>query len=437
MLPFLYGFAIFFQPGIFFPALEPFKPIFSLTLLCIVAAMGFKPGYPRANAFQQTAFVLLCCFLMIQVISVYPMGLSYMTTEFLYWYQYAAVMVAAILVMSNLENICKFVWGVVMGGSFIVGFGIYAVIMELPNAHGGKAGAYGMYENHNDYTFMILLILPFIYALWRYGRGMLRHVLLITLLIMCIVGVLLSLSRGGMLVLVVQAGLIIMLTVPKQKRIPLIIALAVVGAVGISYQWAKRSEVQTIYTLQDSKASRLELWTAGLNMFKANPFLGTGARRFALDANDYGTISSDNFGKNAHNTYIQILATSGALGFFAFIGFLYYHIRGLGWTSLAVIHHRADALRVATLISLISIGLRALLDAKSHDWSFYILCAIGVALLALRSEQRQVRQPLVSRRPSTRKRATDPIPSSASGGKVKIPRRPSRKAVQTPDAGSE
>ena len=426
MLPYIYGFAIFFQPGIFFPALAPFKPIFSLTLLCIIVGLSARASYRRANAFQQKSFVLLCCFLIVQVISVYPMGTDYLKNEFLYWYQYPAVMVAAVLLMSNVENICKFVWGMIAGGSFIVGFGIYAVIMELPNAHGGKAGAYGMYENHNDFTFMIILIIPFIYALWRCSERRSRQVLLVTLLAMCIVGVLMSLSRGGMLALVVEAGLIIMLTVPKQQRMPMIIALALVGGTGIGYQWAKRAEIQSAYTLQDSKSSRLELWAAGMSMFKANPVLGVGSRRFALDARDYGEISYDNRGKNAHNTYIQILATTGILGFLTFMGFLYYHIRNLFSVSLAAIDPRVEALRWATAIALISISVRALLDAKPHDWSFYILCAIGIALLALQSGQ------LVSRefsRGASKRKHIETVSTKPAGthGKIRIPRRPSHK----------
>jgi hypothetical protein len=38
----------------------------------------------------------------------------------------------------------------------------------------------------------------------------------------------------------------------------------------------------------------------------------------------------------------------------------------------------------ATLISLYSIMFRDLFDAKAHDWSLYVLCAIGMSYVMLR-----------------------------------------------------
>ena len=44
----------------------------------------------------------------------------------------------------------------ICGGIWIVVYGIYAVYEGPNTARTGAAGAYGMYENHNDYTFIII-----------------------------------------------------------------------------------------------------------------------------------------------------------------------------------------------------------------------------------------------------------------------------------------
>lgn len=42
-----------------------------------------------------------------------------------------------------------------------------------------------------------------------------------------------------------------------------------------------------------------------------------------------------------------------------------------------------DAVRKATLISIYAIILRATLDAKTYDWCFYVLGAVGIACYLL------------------------------------------------------
>jgi len=154
----------------------------------------------------------------------------------------------------------------------------------------------------------------------------------------------------------------------------------VVGAAAVSYQYVKRAENQGQgYTAEDAETSRLELWRAGRKMIEAHPWLGVGSRTFGENAQVYAELSHDNVGKNAHNTYIDIAATSGLLGLIAFGLMLRATVRELRAVAVPDASPWIALTRKAALIAIYTVCFRALLDVKSHDWSFYLLVTIAAA----------------------------------------------------------
>ena len=261
-----------------------------------------------------------------------------------------------------------------------------------------------MYENHNDYTFIIIQVLPFLFLYFRAERGFFKRALLAASLLACVVGVFLSLSRGGALALVLEAFLIVLLGMQGKSRLVLLPVLALAGAAAIGYQWAKRAENQgDRYTAADAEYSRFELWRAARKIFEAKPVLGIGSRRFPEYSRQYAEISHDNVGKVAHNTYLEVLTGSGLVGFVPFCLMIWWLVRELRRRPAASGPPWLEPTRLATLISLYAILFRALLDSKAHDWSFYTLCAIGLACTALH------RQPSAAAAPETLRRVSAPL----------------------------
>ncbi|MCX5705946.1 MAG: O-antigen ligase family protein [Candidatus Omnitrophica bacterium] len=76
-------------------------------------------------------------------------------------------------------------------------------------------------------------------------------------------------------------------------------------------------------TFADTSTSiRVELWDRGIQMFKSSPIVGTGLGMFEklmYDQKYRITWDSPTTLVHAHNTYIEILAEMGLMGFFAFI----------------------------------------------------------------------------------------------------------------------
>lgn len=382
-MSFLYSLFTFLQPGVLWPNLAQYKPIILVSALAIFFSMIKSAEFERSFAFKNIALKYLVGFVIIQIISVYYSGASSLVQHFLFWYKYIAFILVSILVITSLKDINRYIYGILFGGEVVVLYGIASVIYDLPSSVGGKAGAYGMYENHNDYTFIIIMMVPFAYMLRKTTESGFMKLILTFMLLSHIVGILFSLSRGGMVALVFELGMLYIFT--SEKKIGFF-KLAFMGMIALSalvYQFSARDELQgATYTSEDSKSSRLELWKAGKNMVIAHPLLGVGSLRFGEFSRDYGEISHDNWGKNSHNTYIEIIATSGILGFLAFIGFLKHIIRQLRDVVKNTADKKLMAYAIATQVSLYSILIRSFFDAKNYDWSFYTLSVLAISIYA-------------------------------------------------------
>lgn len=383
-MDFMYPFLTFLQLGVLWPTINAYRPLLLLSMISIAIGLARRPHYPRAAAFSQPAFRYLVFFIGAQVLSVYYSGVLSMLAELQYWYVYLLFVVISILLINSVSALKRYVWGMIIGSMFVVLYGIYA-LYTMPDALHGRAASYGMYANNNDYTFIIIQVLPFLYLYWQADTSRIRRLLLALSLLVCVMGIFLSLSRGGMLALLLEGGLIVLLAVDRKWRAPLLLLLIPLCFAAIGYQWAKRAQNDgDNYTYEDSTDTRIELWKAAKNMVLDKPLLGVGSRRFPEYSKEYYDLSHDQVGKIAHNTYLEIAATSGLFGLISFLLMLHSLLRALKAPSGASTLQYLDATRMATLISLCGIIFRALFATKNSDWSFYLLCSIGIACTALR-----------------------------------------------------
>jgi len=157
----------------------------------------------------------------------------------------------------------------------------------------------------------------------------------------------------------------------------------------VAYQYIARAANQgNDYTAEDAQTSREELWRAGEAMFYAHPLLGVGSRSFGEHAPEYAEISHDNRGKNAHNTFVETLATTGLFGLTAFLGMLISTIRELRRPVTGTATDWERHTRTAILIAIYTICFRANFDAKTLDWSFYLLVTLAAVSGAMMKSRR-------------------------------------------------
>jgi hypothetical protein len=408
---FAYTFANFFQPGVFWPELADYKPLQVIAVLALLTSLKGTASHKRMDALRHPAIKWMLVFLFVQVLSVHATGVSGMIGEFGVWFVYATFVLVSVRIVGDPDKLRRYIWGMMLGSLWIIGWGIYAVHAGLMAANGGRAGAYGMYENHNDYSFIIVQTLPFYYVYWKTETGFLKRLLLLAACLLCVVGIFMSLSRGGMITLVLEIVLIVLFTMGRRAQIVLLPIVIMFGVGAISYQYVARAANQGEgYTAEDAESSRFELWQAGKNMILHNPLLGVGSRTFGEHAPEYGEISHDNRGKNAHNTFIDATATSGLLGVGTLIAMLVGAIRELRKPTARIATPWEQNTRKATLIAIMTMIFRAMFDAKEWDWSFYVLCTIaGISGAMMKSRSPPVEEaagaaePALPARPATNK----------------------------------
>jgi O-antigen ligase len=387
---FLYPFLNFFQPGILWPQLAPYKPMLLASILGVIAGIQASRHHVW-SVLKRPALAWALAFAVIQALSLYYGGVSYMLWTFAAWYIFPMFMAISLLLMPTEASLRRYVWGMIFGAMVVVVYGIWAKFsglnsIRVPGEYfmAGRAGAYGMYHNQNDYSFIIIQTFPFMYLYWRNAEKRLPRAFLLASLVTCVAGILLCLSRGGMLALVLEGFLLLVLTTRRRTQLLLLPLFAALAIGGIGYQWKMRAQNDeaTNYTYAESEGTRLELWSAAGRMIATHPLLGVGSERFGEFAKYYYELSHDDLGKNAHNTYLDIAATSGLLGFGAFLMLL-----RSTYVELKVRSPNAskwlEGTRLAALIAFLSILFRAFMDAKEVDWSFYTLAAIAAATSVL------------------------------------------------------
>lgn len=391
-MSFFYPFATFMQPGILWPWLAQFKPILVLSVIAVMFAMAQKHHSFRQQLsyYGHTTFISMLVYVALQVISVHYSGLASMLEEFQLWYVFVLQMAISLLLLPDLAALRRYVWGFMLGGSFVVGYGLWVFFTRPANLSGRTVGAYGMYENHNDYTFMAISLLPYAWMMLMSQKGIWARTMLVTLSAACIGGVVVSLSRGGILVLSLEVAWLVAVTTRGSRRAFLLGGFLLCAPVVIVHQFIARDAGRTNdYTINEAQSSRFELWEAAGSMIKAHPLLGIGSHRFREFSSDYGEISHDNRGKVTHNTYLEIAAGSGLLGLTAFVV--------MAWAALAPLvrirrqerdmNNSLAHIRTATVIATSCFLIRANLDAKIFDPVIYTLLTLAVVGVRLQAPQ--------------------------------------------------
>jgi O-antigen ligase len=379
-MAFLYPFIVFLQPVVLWPALVPYRPLMLLSLVAaIFALMRTGAAAQWITRLRHPIFIWMCVFVILQPVSVYYGGVLGMLDTLNFWLTYASFVAVSLLLVRDLKQLYRYLAGVLIGCAVVIGYGLYAVATHSPDLPGNRAGAYGMYQNHNDYTFIILMSLPYAYMCLRIAKGWLVRLFLMAFVLACIIGTVLSLSRGGIIGLVLMLALLYWRSTSGAKRTIGVLLLVGVGSVGIVWQFAAREENQKgNYSAEDAKNSRYELWRAARKIVEKHPILGIGSGRYSEKARQYAELSHDQIGKVSHNTYLEVLTGSGFLGFISFmamlLGILKASTEKLGANRSGI----PPPVRAATQIGIFTIMLRAMLDAKTYDWSFYFLAVIAI-----------------------------------------------------------
>jgi putative inorganic carbon (HCO3(-)) transporter len=235
-------------------------------------------------------------------------------------------------------------------------------------------------------------------ALDRHVRGPLR-LLAGAAAVVCLVGLLSTLSRGGLLGLFAALLCAVLVGGRWRGRMLAATATVVVGAVSWFAFIAPVTATERVLTVGGG-TGRVDLWTVGERMVDAHPIAGVGAGQFAVSSPSYllepGTIERGDFilasPKVVHNTYLGVAAELGLVGAALFAAIL---VAAVGSLLLAIREaRRAGDERLEILLRGLAAGLGGYLVAivfisENYSKLLWTLLALGpAALAAMRAQAR-------------------------------------------------
>lgn len=212
---------------------------------------------------------------------------------------------------------------------------------------------------------------------------------------LCLVGILISLSRGGLIGLGAAIVIAILFSGRWRRRVlALGGVLALLGVGYFAFVASLPAQERVLNVTGGNGSGRLELWTVGLRMIEANPINGVGTGQFQLDSVHYllrpGLFETGEYilstPKVAHNTYLNVTAELGIVGGVLFAALLLFSI---ACTVLAVKRARDSGdERMEIMLRGLAIGIGGFLVtliflSENYAKLLWIIIALGPVLLAV------------------------------------------------------
>jgi O-antigen ligase len=211
---------------------------------------------------------------------------------------------------------------------------------------------------------------------------------------LCVLGIFLSLSRGGLLALgaLLVAGT--MLAGRWRPAVAVVLAVVCVGGVFYFTQLASLPARERVTSIRGG-SGRTDLWTVGWRMVRAHPVTGVGVGNFQVVSADYalqpGLLERSDLifsaqPKIAHNTYLQVMADTGIPGLVLFLSVIVACLR-CAWRAAQVWAKRQD-LTMEVLARSLLLGLIGMLTAdffisQMYSKLLWAALALGPVMLAI------------------------------------------------------
>lgn len=217
---------------------------------------------------------------------------------------------------------------------------------------------------------------------------------LVVVALLCLGGIVLSLSRGGLVALMtaLAAGVLV---AGRWRGRALVTAGTLVACMALYFfAFASLPARERVTNVGGGGSGRLDLWTVGERMVQAHPLQGVGAGNFKLASIHYllrpGLVVRANYiittPKVAHNAYLEVLAELGIVGATAFLAIVGFSLR------CALLGARAAERRGDRSLEILARGLfvamtgtltAAIFLSINYGEYLWLLLALGPAVLRI------------------------------------------------------
>ena len=316
-------------------------------------------------------------------------------------FKLAAVVLAAALIIrftSNAKRLGVLVNTIILIALASALFGVLRQSMQRAPGFGlarlMPESGYGQFINKNHFAFLMEMAFGLIIglALMRRGRSE-RLLLYLSALLLIFTAMVLCNSRGGLLTITVQvifAGLLFVNSARDQSASRkrgwirwtrsiavtsvMIVALLLIIVAGVAWLGGDQlatgvetatSEMGVDRSETNEGARRRDIWRATWLMFKAHPIAGAGLGGYWAEVPLFHEASGASTPQQAHNDYLELLASGGILGAVLLIWFVIALLRQIK-QSVDATEGFQRAATFGALIGLVGVGVHSIVDFGLH-----------------------------------------------------------------------
>ena len=388
----IWTFVILCRPQDIFPVLATLRPALLTTALMMVTVFLNAREMQRNTLFSEVQLKLFAALAGIMIagipFSLY-VGVSFRTvfTEYINVIFFVFVFFK---VVDSVERISR----VLLVGC--LGNGIYSAFTVLTGSYSYGRLYFGTMFDPNDLSFFALSFMPLNLIFIRRGNPLWTRLACLGSFGACLLLILLTASRGGLLALAGVAALLLLtqsnVLKPRMKALLVFLGITFIALAPIN--WERYSTILNLnedYNLND-EAGRWGVWKIGIRAMMENPITGTGVETYYLAVGrdrERRNLASQKW-QAAHNMVIQIGTETGVIGLGLFLLMSLNVFRIFGKARANSSHEDlvwiSEMGRAGFLGSFIS-GL-FLSQAYSPYWAFYIVLSAAIKRLFL-NEMRQ------------------------------------------------
>ncbi|MCC6669832.1 MAG: putative O-glycosylation ligase, exosortase A system-associated [Planctomycetes bacterium] len=310
-----------------------------------------------------------------------------------YYIEYVKIIFVALFTIGQVDSRQRLrwmLWTICLSLAFFgVKGGVFGVLT------GGAPilrGPGGMIEDNNDFALALVMNVPLLFYLARSEQRAWLRLAADVGVVLTLVTVLLTHSRGGFL----AAGCALVLMAWRAGRLlPALGGLALLGALFLAFAPASVKERLGTITAgeqESSIAARFKSWSIAMHMIEDNPVLGVGLRNFQAHWPKYYpevTGRPPGFAYVAHNSYLQIWAEGGTIAFTVYLVLLGSVFAAAAWLRRYT-RRRADlawAFDYARLFETTTVGFMVgavFLNRGHFDLLYHVMALVSATMFVVR-----------------------------------------------------
>ncbi len=263
-------------------------------------------------------------------------------------------------------------------------YAFYQRTAGLANIEGNRSGFVGLLSDPNDLALVLLMYVPLFVELTMGSRGARRLIWLFPLTVL-ISGILVTVSRGGVLGLTFALGAVFYDRGRAWLR-PLLFSAGAACMLGLMLLAGVNDRTSGALNqdgMDESSRIRLDAWKSGLRMAAYNPVFGVGFQQFSDNYQAHAWDPVKWGPTEAHNSYIKVAAETGMVGFLPFMVLVMLTFRSAYRLRKAEVPEDSPmerAVRRSLLPAVTGFCVAAFFLSQSWGWFLFILFAQSAAM---------------------------------------------------------